>query len=211
MTNFIPIFPLTIVVYPDEPVNLHIFEPRYKQLIRECAEQKKPFGIPVVIDGEVREYGTLTDLVSIEKTYDNGEMDIRVRGRRVFRILEIIREVPDKLYTGAIVHYPPNHRKGSKELMDLIVQSVRKLHSLMQVAREFRKPDDELLSYDVGHDSGLSLQEEYEMLSLLHERQRQEYLKLHLGKVLPVMVEMERMKSRYKLNGHFRTPGTADL
>src|SRR5690348_5456197 len=108
MTNFIPIFPLTIVVYPDEPVNLHIFEPRYKQLIRECAEQKKPFGIPVVIDGEVKEYGTLTDLVSIEKTYDNGEMDIRVRGRRVFRILEIIREVPDKLYMGAIVHYPQN-------------------------------------------------------------------------------------------------------
>lgn len=211
MTNFIPIFPLTIVIYPDEPVNLHIFEPRYKQLIRECAETKKPFGVPVVIDGEVKEYGTLADLVSIEKTYENGEMDIRVRGRRVFRILEIIRQVPDKLYTGAIVHYPQNHKKGNSELMDLIVQSVRQLHSLMQVTRDFRKSDDELQSYDVGHDSGLSLQEEYEMLCLLHERQRQEYLKRHLGKVLPVMAEMERMKSRYKLNGHFRTPGTADM
>lgn len=211
MTNFIPIFPLTIVIYPGEPVNLHIFEPRYKQLIRECAEQKKPFGIPVVIGGEVKEYGILTDLLLIEKTYDNGEMDIRVRGRRVFRILEIIRKVPEKLYTGAIVHYPQNYKKGNKELMDLIVQSVRQLHSLMEVAREFRKPDDELQSYDVGHDSGLSLEEEYEMLCLLHERQRQEYLKLHLGKVLPVMVEMERMKSLYKLNGHFRTPGTAEL
>src|SRR6187455_311175 len=50
MTNFIPIFPLGIVVFPGENLNLHIFEPRYKQLIKECFEQKKPFGIPPVID-----------------------------------------------------------------------------------------------------------------------------------------------------------------
>ena len=41
MTNFIPIFPLGIVVYPGEELNLHIFEPRYKQLIKECYEAKK--------------------------------------------------------------------------------------------------------------------------------------------------------------------------
>ena len=43
MTNFIPIFPLAIVVFPGEKLNLHIFEPRYKQLITECHEQKKTF------------------------------------------------------------------------------------------------------------------------------------------------------------------------
>ena len=59
MTNFIPIFPLAIVVYPGEDLNLHIFEPKYKQLINECFEQKKPFGIPVVIDNKMNELGTL--------------------------------------------------------------------------------------------------------------------------------------------------------
>ena len=59
MTNFIPIFPLGIVVYPGEQVNLHIFEPRYKQLINDCFVTKKPFGIPAVLDNNVSEMGTL--------------------------------------------------------------------------------------------------------------------------------------------------------
>ena len=51
MTNFIPIFPLNIVLYPGETLNLHIFEPRYKELVKECFSNKKPFGIPAVING----------------------------------------------------------------------------------------------------------------------------------------------------------------
>ena len=47
MTNFIPIFPLSIVVYPGEELNLHIFEPRYKQLITESYQANRSFGIPV--------------------------------------------------------------------------------------------------------------------------------------------------------------------
>ena len=53
MTNFIPIFPLGLVVYPREPLHLHIFEPRYRQLINECLQSGKPFGIPVVIDKKI--------------------------------------------------------------------------------------------------------------------------------------------------------------
>ncbi len=49
MTNFIPIFPLGIVVFPGEDLNLHVFEPRYKQLITDCFGEKKPFGIPTVL------------------------------------------------------------------------------------------------------------------------------------------------------------------
>src|SRR5690349_7115740 len=94
MTNFIPIFPLSIVVYPGEKLPLHIFEPRYKQLIRECFELKKPFGIPTVINNNVQEMGTLVILKDIVKEYDNGEMDIRTEGQQVFRILEIIRSIP---------------------------------------------------------------------------------------------------------------------
>jgi len=56
MTNFIPIFPLGIVVYPGESLNLHIFEPRYRELILECIENSKPFGIPVVIENKLMEF-----------------------------------------------------------------------------------------------------------------------------------------------------------
>ena len=85
MTNFVPIFPLSIVVYPGEDLNLHIFEPKYKQLIKECFDQKKPFGMPVVIKNKVNELGTLVDIVEISKVYDTGEMDIKTKGQKVFQ------------------------------------------------------------------------------------------------------------------------------
>ena len=91
MTNFIPIFPLGIVVYPGEALNLHIFEPRYKQLIAECYTTKKPFGIPPVIQNKVQDFGSLVEITELAKTYDNGEMDIKTRGVRIFRILEMIK------------------------------------------------------------------------------------------------------------------------
>lgn len=204
MTNFIPIFPLGIVVYPYEVLNLHIFEPRYKQLITECHEYNKPFGIPTMIEDKVQEFGTLMEIAEIEKVYENGEMDICTRGVRVFRILEIIRNVPEKLYAGAIVNYPDNNETGSRRLMQQVVSAIRELHSLLKVSKDFQKPDDQLLSYDVAHHTGMSLQEEYELLRLLDELHRQEYLKRHLNKVLPLVAEIENLKERVKLNGHFR-------
>ena len=204
MTNFIPIFPLSIVVYPGEQLNLHIFEPRYKQLINECYSDEKPFGIPTVIKNEVAELGTLVKINRVVKVYDNGEMDIQTSGERVFRILEVIKEIPEKLYSGAIVNYPDSDDAGKRELMQKVVNGIRELHRLLNISKDFKKPDEELTAYDVAHHAGLSLDEEYELLGLLKEIQRQEYLKRHLSKVLPLIAEMEALKEKIRLNGHFK-------
>lgn len=204
MTNFIPIFPLGIVVYPGENLNLHIFEPRYKQLIAECQSQKKPFGIPTVIENRLQDYGSLVELAEVSKVHENGEMDIKTVGSRVFRILEVIKDIPDKLYTGAIVNYPETNEEGNRELMKKVMNSIRELHKLLRVDKDFKKTDEELKAFDVAHHVGLSLEEEYEMLHLLQERQRQEYLKRHLTKVIPLVAEMEQLREKIKLNGHFK-------
>jgi uncharacterized protein len=205
MTNFIPVFPLGIVVFPGEIVNLHIFEPRYKQLVSECHAEGKPFGIPTVIDNRLNEMGTLVRVTELVKQYENGEMDIRTQGLRVFRMLELIKTVPDKLFSGAIVNYPDNFEgPGKPALMTKVIQAMRQLHQLLKITKEFPKPDAELVSYDIAHHAGLSLEQEYELLGLLQEEQRQEYLKRHLGNVLPVIAEMETLKEKVKLNGHFK-------
>lgn len=211
MTNFIPIFPLGIVVYPGENLNLHIFEPRYKQLITECQEQKKPFGIPTVIDNKMQDIGSLVTITEISKVEENGEMDIKTNGEKVFRILEIIKEVPDKLYSGAIVNYPDTYEQGNIELMRKVMAGIRDLHKLLKVVKEFKKPDEEIKCYEVAHHVGLSLEEEYELLGLLDERQRQEYLKRHLTKVIPMVAGMEQLKEKIKLNGHFKNLPGFDL
>lgn len=204
MTNFIPIFPLSVVVYPGEALNLHIFEPRYKQLIQECYAEKKTFGIPAVIDNRLQDYGTLMKLTELTTVHENGELDIKTEGEKVFRILEVIQEIPEKLYSGAIVNYPANYEQGSDEVMRRVLQSIRELHRLLNINKDFKKEDTGIKSYDVAHHIGLSLQEEYELLNLLSERQRQEYLRRHLTKVLPMLTEMEGLKEKIKLNGHFK-------
>lgn len=211
MTNFIPIFPLAIVLYPGEELNLHIFEPRYKQLIKYCADNKKPFGIPSVINNQINEIGTLAEVVEISKIYDNGEMDIKTKGSSVFRILEIVKEVPDKLYSGAIVNYLHNYTNGNKKLMQKVIEDVRQLHKILKVNKQFKKSDDELLSYEVAHHIGLSLEEEYELVGLMEEIQRQEYLKRHLTKILLVMAQMETLKQKINQNGHFKNLDAFDL
>jgi Lon protease-like protein len=204
MTNFIPIFPLNIVVYPGEALNLHIFEPRYKQLIAECYAEDKSFGIPSVIDNRLQDYGTLIKVTEVTTIHTNGEMDIKTKGEKVFRILEVIKEIPEKLYSGAIVTYPDNYEKGNPEVMRRMMNSIRELHRLLNVQKDFTGNEEELKSYDVAHHIGLSLQEEYELLNLMDERQRQEYLKRHLTKVIPLVAEMELLKEKIKQNGHFK-------
>lgn len=211
MTNFIPIFPLGIVLFPGEDLNLHIFEPRYKQLISECHAEKKSFGIPAVIENKMQEYGSVAEITEISELHGNGEMDIKIKGVKIFRILEIIKDVPDKLYSGAIVTYPDNHEKGSAAVMRKVMNSIRDLHRLLKITKEFKKEDEEITCYDVGHHIGLSLEEEYELLGLFDERQRQEYLKRHLAKVIPMLAGMEQLKEKIKGNGHFKNLSGFDL
>ncbi|HEY2726714.1 MAG TPA: LON peptidase substrate-binding domain-containing protein, partial [Parafilimonas sp.] len=121
MTNFIPIFPLEIVIYPNEKVNLHIFEDRYKQLISECYKDKKLFGIPPVIKNQIAETGTLMEIIEIVKQYDDGRMDVITKGISVYRVLEIIDSIPAKLYSGAIVKHLANDENSvSKHVQKII-------------------------------------------------------------------------------------------
>jgi Lon protease-like protein len=204
MTNFISIFPLAIVVYPGEELNLHIFEPRYKQLINDCVAQKKPFGIPAVVNNKQMELGTLVEVKEVVKRYDTGEMDIKTRGINIFEILETIQEIPEKLYQGAIVTHLSNIENGKSALMLKIIELIREMHIFLGVNKTFKKSDELLNSFDVAHHLGLSLSEEYELLGLTYELQRQEYLRRHLTRVMTVLHEMDQLKEKIKLNGHFK-------
>jgi uncharacterized protein len=211
MTNFIPIFPLGIVVYPGEALNLHIFEERYKQLITECFAENKPFGIPVVMNDRIQDYGTIVKITEVVTVHEDGKMDIRTRGGEIFRILEIIKELPGKLYSGAIVNYPENSDSAKISQMQRLLLSIKELHKMLSISKDFKKPDNELSTYDLAHHAGMNLQEEFELLQLFREDQRQEYLKRHLNKVIPMIAGIESLKEKIKLNGHFRNLKGLDM
>ena len=207
MTNFVPIFPLNIVVYPGEQLNLHIFEPKYIELVNECFTSKKPFGIPSVINGELKELGTTVFIREISKIHDDGSLDIITEGREIFRILEVIKLIEGKKFMGAIVSYLQNNLEGgSPVLMKKIIPGMRAIYKQLNVEKDFHKEDSDLKIYDIAHLVGMSIEEEYLLLELTNELHRQEFLRRHLNKILPLIAELEILRSKIKLNGHFKNP-----
>jgi hypothetical protein len=85
-----------------------------------------------------------------------------------------------------------------------IIEALRRLHVLTGVEKKYHKPDNELNTYDIAHHAALSVQEEYELLCLLREDQRQEYLERHFKKMIPHLLDLEQLKNRIQRNGHYR-------
>ena len=204
MTKFLPIFPLSSIAYPGQLLNLHIFEPRYKQLITECKEQGKTFGIPSVFKESLNEYGTEMELVEISKIYPDGEMDIKTKGVKVFRIMEVLREVPEKLYSAAIVyeveHLPFDTEKLNPTLVDLIEKLHKVLGTNLDIYQKFENP----LSFDLAHYVALTPEDQYRLLVATSEKARQWFLIQHLMKLIPSLEEAEKVKAKVQMNGHFR-------
>lgn len=207
---YLPLFPLSMVVYPGEQVNLHIFEPRYRQLIAECVAEDRPFGVPTYLHGRLPGYGTEMLVTEVVTSHADGTLDIRTAGRRVFRILDFENPAPGKLYArGKITYCPAPEEKPA--VSSALVAAVEGLYRFLQQAVQFGPEQPQCYSYQIAHAVGLSLEEEYKVLSLETEAERQTYLLHHLQRVLPVMENMERTKDRIRMNGDFRTFGALDL
>jgi uncharacterized protein len=205
MTNFIPLFPLGLVVYPNETINLHIFEPRYKQLITESVHNNKPFGIATVIQNELQEYACLVKITAIVKTYNNGEMDIKVEGQSIIRILQFVETLPDKLYSGAIVNYPNNVLEASNPYkLQKIKTKAATVYQQLNLNTKINLNNTLLNSYSFGHFTGLNLMQEYELLALLTEDLRLDYVLYYMQELLNNMPQTLALQERIKLNGHFR-------
>ncbi len=204
MTKFLPIFPLNMIVYPGQLLNLHIFEPRYKQLIQECKEEGKTFGIPSVFSENINEYGTEVELLEISKTYENGELYIKTRGVKVFRIMEVIREIPNKLYSADVFYELEQHPLDTQKPNPTLVDLINKLHQLLgtnfKVEDKFENP----VSFDLIQYTALSPEDQYRLLIATSEKARQWFMIEHLQKLIPSVEQTEKVKTKVQMNGHFR-------
>ena len=204
MKSLIPIFPLEVVVYPGDGLNLHIFEPRYQQLINDTVKSKKPFGIPTVVNGKVAGLGTTVALTQVANVQPDGQMDIKTLGQGIFKIVRLQKLFPGKLYSAAEVEFLDNDETGDAKLLRAVLADVKKLHALLAVKKKLPKPDTKLTSYDLAHHIGLSLTQEYALLGLRTEVERLNFLKRHLDQFLPAVDAMESLKEKINLNGHFK-------
>ncbi|MFT2007858.1 LON peptidase substrate-binding domain-containing protein [Pontibacter sp. 13R65] len=204
MIKYLPLFPLGIVVFPGEKLNLHIFEPRYKQLILESVANKTTFGIPSYLQNGIGEYGTELKVLRIEKKYDNGEMDIKTQALRVFRVIRLDKQAPGRLYPGGEVEMQETDLEGDVLFRVEIEKLLRQLYEALHINSLLLSLPQNFKSFDIAHHLGLSLEQEYLLLQCQSESTRQEMILQHLQAIVPVVHETERLKERVKMNGHFK-------
>jgi ATP-dependent Lon protease len=204
-TRFLPMFPLKLVVFPNEKLNLHIFEPRYKQLIMECEAEGKTFGIPAFIDNKMMELGTEMRLIAIEKRHAKGEMDIRTEAIGLFKIVDFYNQAIGKMYGAADIEtLKIPETEGDFLKNETILAQVAELFQLLNVNKELPTDIAHFKTYDVAHYVGFSIEQEYDFLCIRTELERQDFMEKHLKTVLPVVKEMDYLRQRALLNGHFK-------
>jgi len=204
MARLLALFPLSLIVFPGEKLNLHIFEPRYRQLVRDCIQEGITFGIPPYLNNSVGQLGTEVKLLEVEKVYPSGEMDIRTQGIGVFRIREFYRQAPDKLYAAGKVEDIQDDAVGDPVLKARITEQVRRLYDILGLRKLLLDLPTDYRIFDVAHHLGMNQDQEYQLLAATSELERQELVREHLDQTLPVLMETERLKDRARLNGHFK-------
>jgi len=195
--TLLPLFPLDVVLFPGVPLPLHIFEPRYKEMIAECLEQKRPFGIVRASQGGVASLGCTAEIVSVEKRYDDGRLDILARGVRRFEVIEVNQErsflqAEISLVEDEPGNPPPELAEQAAHLFAEIsrLADVQPRPLPAQPARLEAEPSrsgegQKSLSYRLAGALPLDLDFKQNLLATLSEEKRLEALVEYLRAVLP--------------------------
>lgn len=197
-------FPLQLVVYPGEKLNLHIFEMRYRQLINEIEVTGNTFGVPAFISNQVMTFGTEVELVEISKKYDDGKLDIKTKGIGIFKIHEFFPKADNKLYSVAEIEKMNFESKGDIFIAAEILDKTEQLYKMLKINKPLPEDAKDLNLYKIAHDIGLSLSQEYQLLTIAIETERQKFILKHLNRLLPTVSKVEEIRRKAKLNGHFK-------
>lgn len=175
----IPIFPLNLVVFPDSKYPLHIFEERYKILLQKCLSDRSGFGIIASIDKRISDVGVYVKVTEILKTYLNGELDIVVQGVERFLINSTSLH-PDGYYVADVEKYDDENVIVDPRLNDELQSEFEEVVELANYKLEEtfwnKLKSTNLKSYKIAEKSGLTYEQQQELLILKNENERLSYL-----------------------------------
>jgi len=191
--NTIPMFPLSILPLPGELVPLHIFEPRYRQLLQEAEASDISFGIFFnhVINSE--KIGSLVKLESVIKRYPSGESDIIVKCNDIFTMDTLYRTFKSKLYPGGDVNFwnVDLHELASLKLEELFLEYLAKRNITRQQAI--------FSTYAMAQELNLELNDRYTFL-LGDEQKREAFLLQRIKYQMHILQHEEKSKDVFHLN-----------
>jgi len=197
----IPVFPLDVVLFPGIPLPLHIFEPRYKQMIRRCLLEKLEFGMILAEKEKVATTGCTAAIVQVVKQYPDGQMDIIVRGVSPFTVKELY---DDKPYYEALAEFIDEAGAPIPPISQELAEVYEQCHWLLFNSGPQRIPSEPGLSpaYFMAGSLPLDLDDKQALLETRDEAARQNQLLEQLKEWLPQLVYMNERRERARGNGH---------
>ena len=183
MSSLLPIFPLELVLLPGVPLPLHIFEPRYKEMIGECLDLKKPFGVVRASSEGVADVGCTAEILQVTKKYGDGRMDILTRGVDRFEVLQVHEDRSFLQAEITLIQDEPG--RPAKDMME---QAVRLHAEITKLAgTEVSGPEEGAshLSFLLAGSLPLDLDFKQKLLVISSEAKRLEAVVDYLEAILP--------------------------
>jgi Lon protease-like protein len=179
----LPLFPLDLVLLPGVPLPLHVFEPRYKEMIAECLEEKKPFGVVRASSDGVAEIGCTAEIIEVTKRYDDGRMDILTRGVERFEVVQVHDERSFLEAEFSVVEDEP--QEASDQLAQRALSLYEEISKLAGASGDGPALSDEYLSFQLAGSLPLDLDFKQKLLTTLSEPKRLQAVISYLEALLP--------------------------
>ena len=195
----IGLFPLGIVLLPSERVPLHIFEPRYQELIGECLEERGEFGLIFADDDGVREVGTRARVIDVLEEFEDGRMNIVIEGGARFRVERLTR---GREFLTAVVE-PMADEPGAWDatVVQLALEAFRALAAIAGAEPDEVDESASELSFELAAQVELPAEAKQRLLELTSEQQRLEQVTGLLDAVRESMLAAHELGERAKTNG----------
>jgi Lon protease-like protein len=192
----IPLFPLNVGLLPGADLPLHIFEPRYRAMVRECLSNKSLFGMVLAMDDGVAGVGCTAEIIEVVQRYEDGRLDILTVGRDVFRVVKLFSQEP-------LLEARVEYLEDEEETVDAAAQ--KKLIELYEVChtlvfedcpKDLAPSEDVPLSCAIAATLPLELLWKQQILELRSESERQARLTGYLRDWAPHLQKKKTARQR---------------
>src|SRR5581483_3482063 len=195
----IGLFPLALVLLPTERVPLHIFEPRYKELIGECLAESRDFGLVLEDENGRRDVGTRASVIEVLQVFDDGRMNVVVEGRDRFRLLELTEG--RSFLTGDVETVDDDLDPPEETDVERAMGAFRKLVEVAESDVDEPSGEEGPLSFELASRVDFGLELKQELLELRSERERLRRLTELIERAIEAMLLEREVQQRATSNG----------
>jgi len=197
----IPLFPLNVVLLPGADLPLHIFEPRYLEMVNRCLKDKSEFGILLALPKGVARVGCSAEIIEVVRRHDDGTMDILTVGREPFRVVEFFDENP--LAEGHVDYLEDREAPLNSPVRRELIELYETCHTLIfeDYPKNTESEEPGHVSFRIAGTLPMDLLLKQQILELRSESDRQERLVGYLRAWAPHLQKTGVMRQRAGGNG----------